>query len=196
MDHAVLDPLPIFRLGVLAALGGGRDLASMADLTSWLTVRPSGVLLLTVDDDADFEFLASLQQYPDVLVVAVLRRFTVTTAARALRAGAVHVVPRDAEPQTLRDVVTEVEAGMVRLTLSVLRAATARHASERTRADPSDDEIKWLRALAAGRTVAAVAAESDISERRLYRQLNELYRRFGVSNRTQALMIARDEGWL
>jgi DNA-binding NarL/FixJ family response regulator len=196
MDLAVLDPLPLYRLGVLAALGGGHDLGSTAELTAWLAPRRPAVLLLTLDDDNDEAIMTSLQQHPDVRTVAVLPIFTVASAARVLRAGAAHVVARNAEPHDLRDVVEVVEAGIIRVALPVLRAATARPRSGFSRASPSDEELVWLRALAAGRTVAALAAELEIPERRLYRRLNQLYHRWGVANRTQALMVARDEGWL
>lgn len=197
MDLAVLDPLPLFRLGVLAALGGGRELTSLDELTHWVSPGTDTVVLLTVDEDSEaWSVLAMLRQHPELRTVAVLAPFTVTTAARALRAGAAHVVPRDAEPAVLRRVLDEVVEGVVSLPLTVLRAATAAPRHTRQHGQPSDEELSWLRALAAGETVAALAARVGYSERMLYRRLTELYHRLAVTNRTQALILARDEGWL
>lgn len=195
MERAVFDPLPLFRLGVLSTLGGGQDLGSPGDLAAWLAPHRRAVLLLTLQDAEDARLHESAQ-HPDVLVVAVLPTLTVVAAARALREGAAHVIARDCDPASIREVVAEVEAGVVRLPLAVVRAAAAQPRSAGRRADPSDQEIGWLRSFAQGRSVAEVARQSDLSERRLYRRLSDLYRRLGVGNRTQALIVGRDEGWL
>lgn len=199
MDLAVLDPLPLFRLGVLAALGGGRELATAEELTAWLSPRRSTVVLMTLagdDDEQAWSLLPALQQYPELRAVAVLASYTVVSAARALRAGAVHVVARDAAPATLRAVVNEVGEGVVRLSVDVLRAATTQRRPGRLTATPTDEELAWLRALADGRTMSFLATETGHSERVLYRRLKRLYRQLGVTGRTQALILGRDEGWL
>jgi hypothetical protein len=41
-----------------------------------------------------------------------------------------------------------------------------------------------------------LAESTGLSERVMYRRLGLLYRRLGVSGRTQALILGRDEGWL
>lgn len=60
----------------------------------------------------------------------------------------------------------------------------------------SAERLSWLRALAAGSTVARLADEAGYSERAMFRLLSALYRDMGVDGRVQALMRARDEGWL
>jgi DNA-binding NarL/FixJ family response regulator len=191
---AVFDPLPLFRLGLLAALGeGGTELMSRADLERWSPLE-GGVLLLSLPDEE--EWVAPDRTGPTVQVIAILHDFTVTRAARALRAGAVNVVPRDAPATEFRRVVEETRAGSLTLTLAVLRAAIATPRVTREALDLSDDELLWLRTLAAGRSVTEIAETAAFSERMMYRKLRELYRRLGVSNRTQALIRARDEGWL
>jgi DNA-binding NarL/FixJ family response regulator len=196
-EVAVLDPLPLVRLGALAALGGGVELASGDDLTAWLDRQTSGILLLTVHDEDSWSRLAAAEHHADVRTVAVLAPFTETRAARALRLGAAHVAARDNSAEAFRRVVRDVEDGIVRVPLSVMRAATAvpRHGVRRD-VEMSDAELGWLRSLAEGRTMASVAAGSGYSERALYRKLSEVYRALGVANRTQALIVARDEGWL
>jgi DNA-binding NarL/FixJ family response regulator len=200
VELAVLDPLPLFRIGVVAALGRGTALASTAEIDTWLEPRRDAVLVLTVptvsDDDSGWATLALLHQYPQVRTIAVLTPFTVISAGRALRSGAVHVAARDTGASALRRVIKEVEKGVIRLPLEVLRAATSPQQSGRMRYEISDDELGWLRALSAGNTVEAVAGESGLSERMLYRRLHHLYQRLGAANRTQALILSRDEGWI
>ncbi|MEU4742385.1 LuxR C-terminal-related transcriptional regulator, partial [Actinosynnema sp. NPDC023658] len=58
------------------------------------------------------------------------------------------------------------------------------------------DELTWLRRLATGGTVAQVAAHAGYSERAMYRMLNGLYRRMGVGSRLEAIIRARESGWL
>ncbi len=191
---AVFDPLPMFRLGLLAALGeGGTELKSGADLERWSPLE-GGVLLLSMPDAEDW--VAPARTGPTVQVIAILQDFTVTRAARALRAGAVNVVARDAAATEFRRVVEETRAGSVTLTVAVMRAATATPPVAREALNMSDDALLWLRMLAAGRSVTEIAETAAFSERMMYRKLRELYRRLGVSNRTQALIRARDEGWL
>jgi DNA-binding CsgD family transcriptional regulator len=60
----------------------------------------------------------------------------------------------------------------------------------------SDREIEWLRTLAAGSTVARLAEGVGYSERAMFRLLRDLYQRLGVKSRTEALMLAQQQGWL
>lgn len=197
MDVAVVDPLPLFRLGALIALGCGIPLASVSEMRAWLERTDTrAVVLLTLDGEDSWSGLEFACAHPHVLTVAVLPSSGVAMAARALRAGAAHIVPRDADPDSLRRVVDEVAADTVSLPLAVLRAATALSRDEPGRQTPGDDELSWLRALAGGSTVQTIARSAGYSERMLYRRLRELYRRLGVSTRTQALILARDAGWL
>jgi hypothetical protein len=53
-----------------------------------------------------------------------------------------------------------------------------------------------LRDLAQGRTVAQVADRSGYSERMMFRLLRDLYTELGVTNRTEAMLLARERGWM
>jgi DNA-binding CsgD family transcriptional regulator len=41
-----------------------------------------------------------------------------------------------------------------------------------------------------------LAEQAGYSERAMFRLLKNIYSRLGVRNRTQALMLAKDQGWL
>jgi DNA-binding CsgD family transcriptional regulator len=57
-------------------------------------------------------------------------------------------------------------------------------------------EMEWLRQLASGTTVAKLADGAGYSERAMFRLLRDLYQRMGAQNRTEALLKARQRGWL
>lgn len=60
----------------------------------------------------------------------------------------------------------------------------------------TERELAWLRDLAQGLTVAQVAARSGYSERMVFRFFRDLYEGLGVANRTEALLLARERGWI
>lgn len=60
----------------------------------------------------------------------------------------------------------------------------------------TERELAWLRDLAQGLTVAQVAARSGYSERMIFRFFRDLYEGLGVANRTEALLLARERGWI
>ena len=60
----------------------------------------------------------------------------------------------------------------------------------------STDEADWLRAMAAGATVAEIAVDVGYSERAMFRNLKALYTRIGARNRTEALLWASRHGLL
>jgi DNA-binding NarL/FixJ family response regulator len=198
LDVAVLNAVPLLRLGVIAALGGGTSLGTADDLAAWLRPSRPSVLILGLadaDDDA-WSILASFQNEPQVRPVAMLATFSEAVAARALRVRAAHVLPRDADAEHLRRVVDEATRGVLSLSIVALRTTTALPHASRSAAPPSDEELSWLRALSHGDTVTAIAEATHLSERVLYRRLGRLYRKLGVEGRTQALILGRDEGWL
>jgi DNA-binding NarL/FixJ family response regulator len=196
MDVAVMDPLPMFRHGLVAALGRGTPLTSAEDLDAWVGGTGGGLLMLTMADDTAWGVLRHLRAASHVHVVAVLTGFDITTAAGALRAGAVHALGRDADADAFRAVVGDVARGVVTLPAAVMRAVAALPDAAMVGLPPSDEEIRWLRELANGSTVAVLARKLQYSERALYRRLKDLYRKLGVLNRTQALILAREQGWL
>lgn len=58
------------------------------------------------------------------------------------------------------------------------------------------EEAAWLRYLADGKTVAALADRVGFSERTMFRRLYEIYGRLGVRNRTEAIVAAQRLGLL
>jgi len=95
------------------------------------------------------------------------------------------------------DIVIAIKAAHRALSCLPTTAARALTGAleERTPALTSNERL-WLRALAESVTVASLARSSGYSEREMYRLLGELYRRLGVTTRTEALLRADRLGLL
>jgi DNA-binding NarL/FixJ family response regulator len=196
---AVSDPLPLFRRGVMAILGdAGYELEDPDDLLAWIREEQRRVVILTLQSPEDWATLGQLHDLQaDVVVVAVLVDASVPAYVQAVMAGATAVLPRDASIETVRRVFSAAIRGQSLLPAEVVRAlASPGRTAERGQGAPSVREIEWLRELASGVTVARLAGRAGYSERAMFRLLRELYARLRVRNRTEALMLARERGWL
>jgi DNA-binding NarL/FixJ family response regulator len=196
---AVFDPLPMFCRGVAATLSdAGFEPETPRELLEWVHEAKRHVVLLTLCSPADWTLLADLHgARPDVVVVAVLDEATVAGYVRALTTGAAGAVPRDAAPGVLLEAFEAAVSGRCLIPIEVLHALTS--PQERPEADPdlpSEREIDWLRQLARGITIVRLANRTGYSERMMFRLLRGLYDKLRVANRTEAIIHARDRGWL
>jgi DNA-binding NarL/FixJ family response regulator len=196
---AVSDPLPMFGRGVAEAMrGAGYDVESPDDLLSWTNEVGPHMVMLTLLSPADWTLLATLHESrSQAALIAVIEHGDVLTSVRALVAGAVAVVAREANPETVYSVVSAVAAGRSLLPVEVVRALTTpQHRPPAAEHIPTDREIAWVRMLAQGFTVARLAQHAGYSERMMFRLLRALYGRWGVANRTEAIVHARGNEWL
>lgn len=125
------------------------------------------------------------------------RVLIVTTFARpgylrsALDAGASGFVAKDAPAEQLADAVRRVHAG-----LRVLDSALA-EASLFDGANPlSERERDVLRLASDGRSAPAIAAEVFLSAGTVRNHLSSAIGKTGARNRTHAVRIAQDKGWI
>jgi DNA-binding NarL/FixJ family response regulator len=197
---AVVDPSPVYRRGIMAILRDvWPDPETPEDLLAWVGRRPRRVIFLTIAADPDWELLARLRKASaETIVVAVLSDTSVAAYVRAVSAGAAAAVPRDARPDQLRQIFREVLHGVSMLPTDVVQALarTAESAAGEDRPPLAEHEIAWLRELASGLTVSQLAERSGYSERAMFRLLRKVYVRMRVRNRTEALLHARQQGWL
>jgi len=200
-DHAtarvaVIDPLPMFREGVTAVLSAaGHRTETPGDLLDWAARRTSSLVLLSMVGAPEWRLLAGVREAglaPPV--VALIDAGSPREGARAVRAGARSVLLRSAAAVLLRRTVEATMDGQAVLPAAVLDllAATDRPDHETV----AGDRIAWLAHLAAGSTVAQLAIRAGYSERAMFRLLTALYRDMGVRNRMEAIMQARDRGWI
>lgn len=195
---AISDPLPAYRDGMLITLGGaGFRPEAPGDLLQWALQEQRRAILMTLESDADWVLLAELRAArTDVPVVAAIGANDVAAQVRAILAGAVSTVPRDAPSETIQRVLRAAVEGISMLPIEVVRALGERWRSSPSEAKVSDREIGWLQTLAKGVTISQLAEQSGYSERAMFRLLRELYERMEVGNRTEALMRAHERGWL
>jgi DNA-binding NarL/FixJ family response regulator len=197
---AVSDPLPAFRHGLVATLGeAGFQPDLPEDLLAWVRQEQRRVILFTLHAPERWALLAELcRTDPELLVVALLIDTSVRTYAEAIASGAIAAVPRDAPPEVVRRVFEAALEGKSLLPVDVIRALASPLGigKPEQQSAPSAREIEWLRALASGTTVGQLADQAGYSERAMFRLLRELYLRIGATKRTEALMRAKEEGWL
>jgi DNA-binding NarL/FixJ family response regulator len=195
---AVSDPLPVYRRGLLATLGqAGFDPETPADLLDWVKREPRTVILLTLETTVDWSLLAQIRQVrTDVIVVAVLPDASLPAYVRAVAAGSVTALPRDAAADMIKRVFDEAVRGFSVLPVDVVQALAAPHERPDNGPELAPREVGWLRELAGGATITQLAEQSGYSERAMFRLLRDLYARLKVKNRTEALMLAHRRGWL
>jgi DNA-binding NarL/FixJ family response regulator len=182
---AVLDPLPVFRRGIMTALG---DLAfepeEPNDLMAWIRDEGRTVVLLSLVSSVDWSLLADLhRKRGGVLVIALLGEAGLAEYVRALTAGATGAIPRDAPPEVVREAFDAALNGKSILPIDVLRALTSSGDQKWRHPDaPTPQEIDWLRQLADGLTVVELASSAGYSERMMFRLLRNVYTRWASRN--------------
>ena len=110
---------------------------------------------------------------------------------RAMQAGAVGFVVKDTPARQLADAVRRVHAGL--RVVDPLLAADSLTAGE---SPLTARESDVLRAARRGASVAAIAAELHLSEGTVRNHLSSAIGKTGAANRTEAVRIADENGWL
>ncbi|GAB3967022.1 DNA-binding response regulator [Plantactinospora veratri] len=184
----------------MALVEAGFDAECPTDLLTWAHIDEPRLLLFTVRTAQDWALLPELcQARAGTTVIAVLEDASVPASVRALNAGAAGILPRDATLPTMREVVDAAARGNSLVPIPVLRALANRQPADDPATEtgrPSTAERDWLRHLARGENVATVAARAGYSERMMFRLLRDLYTKIGAANRIEAMIKARDEGWV
>ena len=197
---AVVDPLPLFRDGAVAALAAaGHAVQTPTNPVAWIRQAREAVVVLTVQAETDWTVLAEAAAIETTAasLVVLLEEMSPAAGVRAVRAGAHSVLTRQVSAEALRRTVSAVLDGQAVLPALVVSALVAGVGVDNSSARvPSAERLSWLRGLAAGTTVAQLADQAGYSERAMFRLLRSLYRDMGVGGRVEALMRARDLGWL
>ncbi len=60
----------------------------------------------------------------------------------------------------------------------------------------SPREVDALRGLAEGKVYKEIAGEMDLSPSTVRTHLHNVYRKIGAADRAQAVLVARDRGWI
>jgi len=110
---------------------------------------------------------------------------------RAMEAGAVGFMVKDAPADRLLDAIRRVHQG-----LRVVDPALAADSLSLGTSPLTERETEVLRVAAQGGTTAAVAAQVFLSEGTVRNHLSAAMAKLGAANRAEAVRIATDNGWL
>jgi DNA-binding NarL/FixJ family response regulator len=151
--------------------------------------RRPGVLVIDPDvPDADgLDLLRNIRKLdPEISVVVLSEPGRKTDIADALRTGAVVYVLKSSDPD---DVVTAVRQALSQsVFLPTATEATIEEPVPHKELTPRELEI--LRLVAQGSSNAAVARQLWVTEQTVKFHLSNIYRKLGVSNRTEASRYA------
>jgi DNA-binding NarL/FixJ family response regulator len=199
---AVVDDVPIFRLGLESALKqGGYRIIPVSSLEHRVDDQ-TPVLLVSMRSENSKALLGRYGRLAPVPVRCVLIAILGTPSAEefrdALRLGCAGVAAQDATPQELLASIDAAVQGRIIIPAGYLDAS---HVVETTGvvgtgAAASREDIRLLTLLAEGRPVEGIAKELRQGKRTIEKDLNRLYRLLGVQNRSQAVSAAYRAGLL
>lgn len=163
----------------------------------WAKAQVGGVLLLCMNPPEARTSLARLRAIdPDLIVVGLLAGTGVSSIRAALLSGADGVADRDAPLAEVGRVIFATLDGHFTLPLRIARELWADNSPSACTLEISEVEVTWLRMLADGATVPAVARSANRSERDMFRLLRRLYERLEATSRTEAILKAAQAGLL
>lgn len=193
----IIDDHPIVRDGLQAVLETQPDFKIIGEagngeqgLQAYQTLQPDLVLL-------DLEMpvldgLGVLRRLPEQARVLVLTVFdTDERIVSAIRAGARGYLLKDSPREQIFQAIRLIYTGGTSLPpLALNRLFTPQSETLTQR------EAEILQKVAAGLTNKEIAAQSGITERTVKFHVSAILAKMGASNRTEAIHLARQQGWL
>lgn len=166
---------------------------------------PSAMALLEDNEDTDLvlmdvympgmenlEGLAELhRRYPEMPVVMMSGRISQDDVRRAFDFGARGFIPKTLKGKALT-LVLELVLNGVRFVPDIMLAGSAPKAEPEFDLSPREAEV--LVQLAKGLSNKVIARELEIEETTVKLHLRSLFKKLGVNNRTEAVIVARDSG--
>ena len=132
--------------------------------------------------------------HPEVAVVVLTSFSDRDQILRALDAGAVGYLLKDAEPEELQKAVRAAARGEAPLDPRAGRALLSARSASAPLEELSDREREVLAMVARGLPNKLIARELSISEKTVKTHLTSVFRRIGVTDRTQAALWAERNG--
>jgi DNA-binding NarL/FixJ family response regulator len=203
----ITDDHPVVREGLEFMLGLQDDIELVGTagdgdetLTYVPVLRPDVVVLdMRLPGKDGAEVTEDLkQEHPDVKVLILTAEPDGDALRRALAAGADGFMLKTARPAELAAAIRDVAAGrsVVAPSLTGALFAAARGVSPRSAPSLSDREHQVLQLLADGRTNKEIAAKLFVSEATVKTHVENILRKLGVADRTQAVAEAFRRGYV
>ncbi|NLZ99112.1 MAG: response regulator transcription factor [Micrococcus sp.] len=198
MKVLLVDDHPVVRTGLRALLEGFEGVevvGEAADGTEALTKVHDGIDVVVMDiempglDGITTTERITAQNGPPVLILTTYD--TQSDVLAAVDAGAKGNLLKDAAPEKLRRAILDTAAG--KPTLSSEVAALLMNRMQQPRLSLSTREVELLAQLATGATNKQLAKSLFISEATVKTHLVHIYQKLGVTNRTAAINMAREQ---
>ncbi len=194
----VISPMPAFRLGLQSAFEEV-GLCLAAPVQDRHFARPclkpdheQHGLLVTVHGPKELAVLRGASACSMVTIVGLINVDQSDLGASAIAAGAQAIATLQDDPGDIARCVVAALGGRSTMPRAIVtRLASRAHAALHV---DHVEEVRWLKALASGTTIAALAESVGYSERVLYRRLATLYGYLGAKRRSDALSIAIRQG--
>lgn len=143
------------------------------------------------------------QRWPQINVLVLTVHDDDQYLFEAIRAGASGYLLKDVREQELIDAVVAVGAGgavlqpeLTRKLVAGLRLGEGHHEQQPPIGPLTDRELEVLRLVAGGRSNREVSESLGVSVRTVETHLRHVYRKLGVSSRTEAAVAALRRSWL
>ncbi|MDI1463927.1 response regulator transcription factor [Catellatospora sp. KI3] len=198
----VVDDHPIVRAGLRATLAADPGLSVVGEASGGEEavrlvqgLHPQVVLMdLQLGAGIDgAQATARLRELPEPPRVLILTTYdSDADILRAIEAGAIGYLLKDADPDDLRAAVRAAAAGETVLAPSVATRLVSRVRSPGASLTPREAEV--LQLVAAGHSNSAIARQLFITEATVKSHLVQVFAKLGVDNRTAATAEARRRG--
>ena len=194
----LVDDHPVVRTGLRALLEGFEGVqvvGEAADGSEALTKVHDGIDVVVMDiempglDGITTTQRITAQNGPPVLILTTYD--TQSDMLAAVDAGAKGYLLKDAAPEKLRRAIVDTAAGKPTLSSEVAALLMAR--MQQPRLSLSTREVELLAQLATGATNKQLAKSLFISEATVKTHLVHIYQKLGVTNRTSAISMAREQ---
>lgn len=200
MDRIIIaDDHPLFRAALKSAVeravpGADQiECSSLAEVEAHLAARPVDLVLLDLklSDSEGMMGLGRIRAgYPAVPVAVVSASEEATTVRRALGLGASGFIPKSS---ALPEMVTAISAIMAGDTWApeVGEAGPDESDIHARLASLTPSQLRILEGLKAGRLNKQIAFDLGVTEATIKAHLTSVFRKLGVHNRTQAVILAQ-----
>ncbi|WP_428152143.1 DNA-binding response regulator [Brevundimonas sp.] len=199
MDRIIVaDDHPLFRAALGSAIARAAPGAAVEETPSLAGARealgrgPVDLLLLDLrlSDSEGFAGLAGVRSdFPAVPVVVVSASEDGATIARALAFGAAGFIPKSATLAEMVEALTAILAGDT--WAPVIPETPEGDPIEQRIATLTPSQLKILIGLQQGRLNKQIAFDLGVTEATIKAHLTGVFRKLGVQNRTQAVIVAR-----
>lgn len=194
----VADDHPLMRGAITAAVckvWPDHDIIEVSDAATALArLQDTSFELLTLDlhmqDSSGLGVLMELRKrFPAVPVVVISASEDGRVVASARELGASGFIPKTASLEDMSAALAQVAGG--ELVFPDIAAESPSDAATRL-ASLTPAQTRILRFLAEGLLNKQIAYEMDISEATVKAHITAIFRRLGVTNRTQAVLVAKE----